>query len=181
MTTTFGPNPFELLFSLLRQILDAVAHITDRIDSVLRTSDDRDPTAHALHADYVYAPEEAARFLGLKRSTYNRLTEVDLPKLRSGRARGVDLMAYRGDITQAEAAALGAAWHEAGGEGAARPHGPGGPWVLLRSSYGGGFVEVVPRGQEDEYVVRVAKDGALSFRSLLRLRRDGVWSYATQG
>ena len=75
-----------------------------------------------------------------------------------------------------------AAFDEAGGEGAAtRPHAPGGPWVLLRSSYGGGFVEVVPRGQEDEYVVRVARDGALSFRSLLRLSRDGVWSYATQG
>ena len=59
--------------------------------------------------------------------------------------------------------------------------GPGGPWVLLRSAYAGGFVEVVPRGQDDEYVVRVARDGVLSFRSLLRLSREGVWSYATQG
>lgn len=59
--------------------------------------------------------------------------------------------------------------------------GPGGPWVLLRSAYAGGFVEVVPRGQDDEYVVRVARDGVLSFRSLLSLSRQGVWSYATQG
>ena len=75
--------------------------------------------------------------------------------------------------------------HDAGREAAPRPDGPSGgpsgPWVLLRSAYGGGFVEVVPRGQDDEYVVRVAKDGMLSFRSLLRLSRDGVWSYATQG
>ena len=47
-------------------------------------------------------------------------------------------------------------------------------WVLLRSAYAGGFVEVVPRGQDDEYVVRVAKDGMLSFRSLLKLSRFGV-------
>jgi len=67
--------------------------------------------------------------------------------------------------------------------GAAAPtaSGPGGPWVLLRSAYAGGFVEVVPRGQDDEYVVRVARDGVLSFRSLLRLSREGVWSYATRG
>ena len=52
------------------------------------------------------------------------------------------------------------------GEGAAtRGHAPGGPWVLLRSSYGGGFVEVVPRGQEDEYVVRVK--GRAGRRALL--------------
>ena len=75
--------------------------------------------------------------------------------------------------------------YDAGREGAAPrlggSAGPGGPWVLLRSAYGGGFVEVVPRGQDEEYVVRVAKDGTLSFRSLLRLSRDGVWSFATQG
>ena len=74
------------------------------------------------------------------------------------------------------------AGREGGREGGGPwPGGPSGPWVLLRSGYGGGFVEVVPRGQDEEYVVRVAKDGMVSFRSLLHLSRDGVWSYATQG
>ncbi len=58
---------------------------------------------------------------------------------------------------------------------------PGGRWVALRSAYGGGFVEVLPRSQADEYVARVARDGQLSFRSLLLLRRDAVWSHAVGG
>lgn len=112
-TTVLGPNPFELLYSLLQQILDAIARVADRIDSLQRTPGGPSEPAHTLHADYVYAPEDAARFLGLKRSTYNRLTEVDLPKLRSGRARGVDLMAYRGDISHREAEAYKKAKREA--------------------------------------------------------------------
>ncbi|KOO22796.1 hypothetical protein Ctob_000642 [Chrysochromulina tobinii] len=54
-------------------------------------------------------------------------------------------------------------------------------WVLLRSPYAGGYVEVISRGEEDEYVVRVAADGKLSYRSLFVLEPEAVWSYAVGG
>ena len=54
-------------------------------------------------------------------------------------------------------------------------------WVLLRSAYAGGYVEVLSRGEESEYVVRVASAGRLSYRSLFMLRRDAVWSHAVGG
>ncbi len=54
-------------------------------------------------------------------------------------------------------------------------------WVLLRSPFAGGYVEVVGRGEEEEYVVRVAAEGKLSYRSLFMLEPEAVWSYAVSG
>lgn len=45
----------------------------------------------------------------------------------------------------------------------------------------GGFVSVQARSEGDEYVVRIAPDGAMSFRSLLRLTHRGVWSGGVGG
>lgn len=54
-------------------------------------------------------------------------------------------------------------------------------WVLLRSPYAAGYVEVLGRGEGDEYVVRVASEGRLSYRSLFMLGEDSVWSHAVGG
>lgn len=54
-------------------------------------------------------------------------------------------------------------------------------WVLLRSAYAGGYVEVVGRGEEREFVVRIAPEGRLSYRSLFLIRGDAVWSHAVGG
>ena len=52
---------------------------------------------------------------------------------------------------------------------------------LLPPQLAGGFVSVQARAEGDEYVVRVAPDGAMSFRSLLRLTHRGVWSGGVGG
>jgi hypothetical protein len=62
-----------------------------------------------LHPDHAYAPEAACRFLGLKQTSFRKISAVLLPRVRSGRVLGVDLMAYRGDVTRDEAAAYKAA------------------------------------------------------------------------
>ena len=54
-------------------------------------------------------------------------------------------------------------------------------WVFLRSPYAAGYVEVSGRGEGDEYVVRISKDGKLSYRSLFLLQEDAVWSHAVGG
>ena len=54
-------------------------------------------------------------------------------------------------------------------------------WVLLRSAYLPGYMEVISRGEENEYVVRVAPEGKLSYRSLFLLKDDAIWSYAVGG
>ena len=54
-------------------------------------------------------------------------------------------------------------------------------WVLLRSAFASGYVEVLSRGESDEYVVRIGADGKLSYRSLFLLNGDAVWSHAVGG
>jgi hypothetical protein len=57
-----------------------------------------------LHPDHVYTTAKAARFLGMKASSANKLPHALCPHT-GGRWRGVDIMAYRGDLTREEAAA----------------------------------------------------------------------------
>ena len=54
-------------------------------------------------------------------------------------------------------------------------------YVLLQSAYAGGYVEVVGRGEESEYVVRIGAEGRLSHRSLFLLEDDAIWSHAVGG
>jgi hypothetical protein len=49
-------------------------------------------------------------------------------------------------------------------------------WVVLRSAYAGGYVEVVGRGEEPQYVVRIAAGGRLSYRSLFLISDEALWS-----
>ncbi|HEX9950188.1 MAG TPA: hypothetical protein VGB53_00325 [Rubricoccaceae bacterium] len=62
-----------------------------------------------LHPDHAYAPEMACRFLGITRKSYLKVSKILLPRVGSGRVLGIDLMAYRGDVSRDEAAAFKAA------------------------------------------------------------------------
>ena len=54
-------------------------------------------------------------------------------------------------------------------------------WVALRSDYAGGYVEALGRGEDNEYVVRVAPEGKLSYRSLFLLGDEAIWSHGVGG
>lgn len=95
---------------------ETLAALPARLDEVVRAAQ-ANAVAEAvlavvdegLHPDRDYLPAQAAAFLGVKRSTYNRIPEAELPRRRGGYARGVDLMAYRGDVSREEAEAYKAA------------------------------------------------------------------------
>lgn len=65
-----------------------------------------------LHPDHDYLPAQAAEFLGLKKTSYDSIPRSLLPRRKGGFVRGVDLMAYRGDVTREEAEAYKAAKRE---------------------------------------------------------------------
>ena len=54
-------------------------------------------------------------------------------------------------------------------------------WVLLHSPFAGGYAEVVGRGEESEYVVRIAAESRLSYRSLFLLDEEAIWSHSVGG
>ena len=90
--------------------MDMLPRVVERLDRAVALLE-ADSTAAALlavvegglHPDHVYKHEEAARFVGKKKSTLYKEPEAILPPVKSsGRAigfRGIDLLAYRGDIT----------------------------------------------------------------------------------
>lgn len=104
---TLGP------FAALVEALDAVVQL--RIDGAAgdlkaaRSNSAAEAMLAAvdggLHPDHDYLPEQGAAFLGIEASTYNKLSRSLLPRRKGGYARGVDIMAYRGDITYEEARA----------------------------------------------------------------------------
>jgi hypothetical protein len=95
---------------------DALDQIPARIESSMRIVESNARAAAVLeaaddplHPDHAYPPEAACRFLGVKQTSFRKISAVLLPRVRSGRVLGIDLMAYRGDITSDEAAAYKAA------------------------------------------------------------------------
>ena len=97
-----------------------LAGLPERVESILSSAE---AAAHAqallavlaegLHPDRDYLPEQAAAFLGVKQSSYHAISRIELPRRRGGFARGVDLMAYRGDVTREEAEAYKRAQRQA--------------------------------------------------------------------
>lgn len=91
--------------------LDLLPKVLARLDDAV-TALESNATAAALlvavddglHPDHVYSHADAAKLVGKKKATLYKEPEAVLPPVRSrGRAvgfRGVDLMAYRGDITR---------------------------------------------------------------------------------
>ncbi|MEM7788945.1 MAG: hypothetical protein AAF594_14580 [Bacteroidota bacterium] len=99
---------------------DSLDRLPERVEAALR-SVESGAIAEAvlavvdegLHPDRDYLPEQGAAFLGLKRSSYNRIPHAELPRRRGGFVRGVDLMAKRGDISYEAARAYKEAKAEA--------------------------------------------------------------------
>ena len=90
--------------------LDMLPKVVERLDKavdLLEASSSavalREVVEDGLHPDHVYSFDEAARFVGKKRSSLYKEHEALLPPVKSrGRTigfRGIDLLAYRGDIT----------------------------------------------------------------------------------
>lgn len=58
-----------------------------------------------LHPDYAYSSKDAAKFLGVEPASVAKISRQLLPRVRSGRFLGVDILAYRGDVSARDAAA----------------------------------------------------------------------------
>ena len=65
----------------------------------------RDAEGEGLHPDHGYSSAQAAKFLGVKAASVAKISPQLLPRVRSGRFLGIDLMAYRGDVTPQDARA----------------------------------------------------------------------------
>ena len=95
---------------------DALDRIPARIERAIclveanaRATAILEAAAETLQPDHAYSPEAACRFLGVKQTSFRKISPLLLPRVRSGRVLGIDLMAYRGDVTSDEAMAYKAA------------------------------------------------------------------------
>ena len=91
--------------------LDALPRVVERLDKAVELLEASSAAValmkvveDGLHPDRVYSFDEAARFVGKKKSSLYKEPEAVLPPVKSrGRSigfRGIDLLAYRGDITR---------------------------------------------------------------------------------
>lgn len=94
----YGP-----LLKLLRAALPASGSASGEPRDV--AADVRDAAEGGLHPDHAYSSAEAAKFLGVRPSSVAKISRQLLPRVRSGRFLGIDLLAYRGDVTPQDAAA----------------------------------------------------------------------------
>jgi len=94
----YGP-----LLKLLRAAMPASGSASGEPRDV--AADVRDAAEDGLHPDHAYSSAEAARFLGVQPSSVAKISRQLLPRVRSGRFLGIDLLAYRGDVTPQDAAA----------------------------------------------------------------------------
>ena len=104
------PRPPMSAADALARAFDALPGLAERLDDIARTLDEH-ARADALrlddglHPDHAYSPEQCAAFLGVAPQSVRRISPELLPRVRSGRVLGIDLLAYRGDIGAADAAA----------------------------------------------------------------------------
>lgn len=61
--------------------------------------------ADGLHPDHGYTYAQAGRFLGVKAKTVANTSVELLPRVRPGVVLGIDVMAFRGDVSYEAAAA----------------------------------------------------------------------------
>ena len=59
----------------------------------------------SLHPDHAYSYDQVAQYLGQKRASVRQISHELLPRVGHGRVLGIDIMAYRGEITYEEATA----------------------------------------------------------------------------
>jgi len=90
-----GLEMLRLAGSHLPRLVDELERVVDmrKVEALRRALPD------GLHPDHRYDYKGAAKFLGMKPSSVKSIPAVDLPRAAPGRIEGIDLMAYRGDIT----------------------------------------------------------------------------------
>lgn len=100
----------------LTDAADALPAIHDRLDELVRLHGATVEAAAALatiegglHPDHAYSYADAALFLGVSAETVRKVPKPLLPRVRSGRVLGIDVMAYRGDVSPEAARAYKAA------------------------------------------------------------------------
>lgn len=100
----------------LTEAADSLPAIRERLDELVRQHGATVEAAAAiavveggLHPDHAYSNAAASRFLGVKAATVRKLSPILLPRVRGGRVLGIDVMAYRGDVTPEAARAYKAA------------------------------------------------------------------------
>lgn len=84
-----------------RQLVRATAALTNQAtaEAMAAALDD------GLHPDHAYTAVMAAKIVGYTPGSLRKVPEALLPRVRAGRFRGIDLMAFRGDVTHQEAKA----------------------------------------------------------------------------
>ena len=114
------PDTLGPLAALVEANAIIVKHVIEKAAGDLRTARSNSAAEallaaleEGLHPDHDYLPAQASQFLGVEKSTFNRISRVLLPRRRGGYTRGVDIMAYRGDISHEDAKAYKAAKREA--------------------------------------------------------------------
>ncbi len=87
---------------MLRLAGDRLPRLVDELERVVdmrKVEALRRVLPGSLHPDHRYDYKQTAQFLGMKPSSVKSIPAVDLVRAAPGRIEGIDLMAYRGDIT----------------------------------------------------------------------------------
>jgi hypothetical protein len=103
-------------FSDLAEALEDLTSAADRLDQLDDVADEMERLANAqraaavaegdeLRPDRRYRYARVADFLGMKKASVQNLSRTELPRCGGAYVLGVDIMAYRGEITYDVAAA----------------------------------------------------------------------------
>lgn len=103
-------------FSDLAEALEDLTSATDRLDQLDEVAAEMERLANAqraaaeaerdeLRPDRRYDYGAVADFLGMQRSSVRNIPKAELPRCGRGYVRGVDIMAFLGEITRGEAQA----------------------------------------------------------------------------
>lgn len=103
-------------FEALAEALKKITGLGERLDQLEEIADDVERMADAQRAaaaaegdelkpDRRYNYGDVADFLGMTRGSVRNIPKAELPRCGRGYVRGVDIMAYLGEITHGEAEA----------------------------------------------------------------------------
>ena len=100
------PSDFEALTAALKEITqaaDRLSKIPELAEQVERLADAQEAQAlqpdGRLYPDRRYNYGQVADFIGMKRASVRNISKAELPRCGRGYVLGVDIMAYRGQIT----------------------------------------------------------------------------------
>lgn len=92
-------------FASIPELRDQMARVLAALEDHAAAERVRAAVDGGLHPDHAYSPDQVASLLGITRASVLKVSKDLLPRVRSGRVLGIDVMAYRGDVTAQEAAA----------------------------------------------------------------------------